>query len=1282
MDFSSRHDAEQLVRAWLRKTEIAPEDDETPLPSDFPEHVMFMETSPEEALKEYLEKYRSRLGEDVKDDPEVKEIMEGLGSKVYVPQSWEGIKGIVFHINWKEGMPVHLKPKARPISPRLYSYVKQEFERLTKYMYVPSQSPIASPLVVAPKDSAPYIRLCGDYRDVNRYIDGSHFPIPDIKKLISRLQGKKYYIDIDLTNAFHQIRLDEESSSKLSIQTPWAQIRPLFLPEGCKPASHQLQRTVTDLFRDIEDDALIAHDNLLIMADDIQHAKDLLRKVLQICADKNVILKLSKSNLIVTAVDFFGYRVTTGGVGIMEAKRAGIDAIPFPTNIKQARSFIGKTVYYSGFMPGYADLMAPLHRMLTKGYDWTNAELEQEQRGHFAAYKEGLAQAMLLIYPDYSLPWTLRTDASSYGIGGVLFQTRQMEDGTLRHEPLFFVSKKFSDAATRWSTIEQESFAIFHCLKELEFYLWGKPIVVETDHANLVWMEHSVIPKIVRWRLYIQTFSLMIKHLPGRHNHTADYFSRMHAPPDKEHLLSFLDVLPNTQAQVLHKEWVEDEVSEWIDTLNLVNALEQCAMPAEVVPEPEEAAAEPPAADAATPKMSDKEMLDSIHNARQGHMGARRTWIKLKNVFPGHKIPYAFVEDYVATCPLCQKHRLGRGDAYYTPKTKGIPANALHSCIGIDHLTMKKDEKGNVYALVIVNQFSKLTQIYAVPRKDAITTAKCLLDYYSRYGLVEQLRCDQGSDYTGEVIEELHKYLGIPMQFALIRRHESSGVERTHREIRRHITALVAEESLYGSWSDETILAAVQYVINSSENLETGKTPFELHFGTYAAKYHTLPESLDKITSEEVSEYLTAFDSHLNTLRKQAKEFRERVQGERQDAPEKIYGSYQPGDLILYDNRLLAMRSKVTDALWAGPFTVVSQVGNDITCVHSNMGTDHVLHAADVKLFIGSQAAAERVARFDKQQLGITAVLGHKGRHHGQAKERLSFEVQWEDGKVSWEPYSQDLQPNEAFQRYCASRKYLTYLNTLGPADEYIDSLRALGIPARIQPGVKAWADLRFYEFYHFGVTYDDLALPGHLRQPHVVEIVFRVLEGAGRVKATIEFEIPLFNKGRHTERYNCPPDFFHQYIYEELPVDAVVVDAAYAARHPIILTPPAKVAEPQPDLVVQPKGKARAKRQVERRAVGVLGVGDNKKRVTFFGRDVIPNCLQRAARLEYIEATQDSLVEDPEFEIFLAASTAFEADSGEQGWNRNLAEETQAWEPVPQTRIEEVRKNFEALYG
>ena len=136
---------------------------------------------------------------------------------------------------------------------------------------------------------------------------------------------------------------------------------------------------------------------------------------------------------------------------------------------------------------------------------------------------------MFLAYPDYSLPWTLRTDASQYGVGAVLFQTRTLPDGTLVHEPLHFVSAKFSDEAQRWSTIEQECYAIYYAMRNLEYYLWGKPIVIETDHNNLQYMEMSIVPKIVRWRIYIQSFMTMIKHIPGKLNQTADYLSRMFA---------------------------------------------------------------------------------------------------------------------------------------------------------------------------------------------------------------------------------------------------------------------------------------------------------------------------------------------------------------------------------------------------------------------------------------------------------------------------------------------------------------------------------------------------------------------------------------------------------------------------------------------------------------------------------------------------------------------------------------------------------------------------------
>jgi hypothetical protein len=155
-------------------------------------------------------------------------------------------------------MPTTKKPKARPINQRLYQNAHQEFKRLCKYMYEVHDGPIASPMVVAPKATNPFIRICGDYREINQYMEASHFPIPDVPKLLQRLQGVKYYIDLDLTNAFHQIRLHPESAAKLSIVTPWAQIRPKFLPEGCKPASHQLQRTVSGLFESLEEHMIVA----------------------------------------------------------------------------------------------------------------------------------------------------------------------------------------------------------------------------------------------------------------------------------------------------------------------------------------------------------------------------------------------------------------------------------------------------------------------------------------------------------------------------------------------------------------------------------------------------------------------------------------------------------------------------------------------------------------------------------------------------------------------------------------------------------------------------------------------------------------------------------------------------------------------------------------------------------------------------------------------------------------------------------------------------------------
>jgi hypothetical protein len=144
----ARYDKDQLVRTWLNcEPEIAPEEAEEPMPSDFPYHLSFMESTVAEEQAKYLATYKERLGEEAKERPRTNTLMTTKGLKVFVPTSWEGIRDVVFSINWKADMPTTKKPRARPVNQRLYQNAHLEFKRLCKYMYEVHDGPIASPMV-------------------------------------------------------------------------------------------------------------------------------------------------------------------------------------------------------------------------------------------------------------------------------------------------------------------------------------------------------------------------------------------------------------------------------------------------------------------------------------------------------------------------------------------------------------------------------------------------------------------------------------------------------------------------------------------------------------------------------------------------------------------------------------------------------------------------------------------------------------------------------------------------------------------------------------------------------------------------------------------------------------------------------------------------------------------------------------------------------------------------------------------------------------------------------
>ena len=130
-------------------------------------------------------------------------------------------------------------------------------------------------------------------------------------------------------------------------------------------------------------------------------------------------------------------------------------------------------------------------------------------------------------FPDYDLDWILRVDASQTAVFAVLLQIVVI-DGKEAYHPIGFRSKKLSGSAVNWDAHEREAFAVYWGVHVFSYYLIAKQFIIETDHANLLYMEQSEAYIIIRWRIYLQSFNMHLRHISGKKNIVADWGSRMY----------------------------------------------------------------------------------------------------------------------------------------------------------------------------------------------------------------------------------------------------------------------------------------------------------------------------------------------------------------------------------------------------------------------------------------------------------------------------------------------------------------------------------------------------------------------------------------------------------------------------------------------------------------------------------------------------------------------------------------------------------------------------------
>jgi hypothetical protein len=548
-------DLTDLREPWANPPDTdAPEDAEIDHPCIYTDALNFLEVSPEEARKEYLEQFDKHVSEPFRAATPVLTLLRSeKGMRAFLPTNWEGIQKIpLLEFDFKPSLPERIYHRARPVNPKQTPAVEKEVKRLVAIGFLkPSRSPIACPMVVAPKATAPFFRICVDYRPVNVHVKVGHYPIPNVQQCLEKIAKFKVFLDLDWVNAFHQVRLGPRTSEILSVVTPWGQFAPQFMPEGVAPASFILQEITRKIFGDFDEWTIAVFDNLLVLADSYEDAYAKLEIIIDRCNEYNVYLKFAKTWLGFDKVLFFGYECSHQFYTLSDERKQAITAYNPPKTAKLLMSFLGFALYFKSFVEHYATLAAPLYEMTKDDFPWDGKEWTAERVQSFRTFQNALANCVGLYYPDYEKDFVLRCDASLEGVGMVLYQLhREAPDSELIHQVIMFASQKFSDQARRWATIEQEAYAVFWSVKTCEFYLRFKPFVLETDHANLQWMEASLVAKIIRWRIYLQGFSFMLRHIPGKQNAVADWLSRNH-PEDTTGASADPSVEPGLLAQFL-----------------------------------------------------------------------------------------------------------------------------------------------------------------------------------------------------------------------------------------------------------------------------------------------------------------------------------------------------------------------------------------------------------------------------------------------------------------------------------------------------------------------------------------------------------------------------------------------------------------------------------------------------------------------------------------------------------------------------------------------------------
>lgn len=767
-----------------------------------------------------------------------------------------------------------------------------------------SNSEYASPIVLVRKKNGE-IRMCIDYRTLNKQLSRDNHPIPLIEDQIIALYNKKYFSRLDLKDGFYHINMHPDSVKFTAFVTPLGHYEYLKMPFGLKVGPSTFQRFIYETFKNLVEkgDVSIYLDDILILSETLEHHFQLLKQVFRLLVKNKMSLRLDKCEFLVTEIEYLGYHITKAGISPTVTGMSAIEKFPLPRNVREIQSFLGLSSYFRKFIEKFSIIAKPLYD-LTK----TNVKFHcgQNELESFETIKAKLVSAPVLAIYGMNDPTELHCDASSLGFGAILMQQKADK----KFHPIFYFSKRTTDVESKYHSFELETLAIIYALRRFRIYVHGIrfKIVTDCNSLKLTLDKKEINPRIARWALELQNYDYEVEHRSGSKMQHVDALSRV----TTIHVIN--DDSLEFNLAICQSE--DDAVKDLIARIGDVNSNEYEIINGLLYKKRENDLL------FYVPEAMEANIMYKYHD-ELGHLAIDKTLTNIQRTYWFPKMKQK-LERHIRNCLKCISYSPNAGKKegmlHSIPKGK-LPFHTIH----IDHLgPIDKQCKFKQHVFVVIDAFTKYIKLYATKTTNSAEVIQHLRQYFQNYSAPRVLISDRGTAFTSQEFCTFMNDNDVQHVLIATGSPQANGqVERMNRTITPMIAKL-HNNNVQKKWYQ--VLPEVEFSLNNSVNKSTGETPSKLLFGL----------NQRGIVQDAIAQYLSDLKSDnrdLDLIRSDAQQQIQQSQSRNENFVNKKRKQptiYKSGDLVMIRNFQVGVgESRKLTPKFKGPYKIVKVLRND-----------------------------------------------------------------------------------------------------------------------------------------------------------------------------------------------------------------------------------------------------------------------------------------------------------------------------------------------------------------